>query len=121
MLDEAIQRDLEQAKVAFRWQRRENVSQLPVHPAHRPVKARAQLRKAAVVVGQAPDLDRHDPLDLRRHCVPDELLCIGAQTAVQVLKVIAKILAHLDKTAPDQYLPELPLGARAPPSQASLL
>jgi hypothetical protein len=27
--------------------------------------------------------------------------------------VIAKVLAHLYKTAPDQYQPELPLGARA--------
>lgn len=36
-------------------------------------------------------------------------------------QVIAKILAHLEKTAPDQYQPELPLCARAPPSQASLL
>jgi len=34
-------------------------------------------------------------------------------------EVIAKILAHLEKTAPDQYQPELPLGARASPSQAS--
>jgi predicted phosphohydrolase len=33
----------------------------------------------------------------------------------------AKILAHLEKAAPDQYQSELPLGARAPPSQASLL
>ena len=38
-------------------------------------------------------------------------------------EVIAKILAHLEKTAPDQSEPELPRGARAPPvpSQASLL
>jgi hypothetical protein len=28
--------------------------------------------------------------------------------------VIAKILAHLERTAPDHYQPELPLGARAP-------
>lgn len=39
------------------------------------------------------------------------------------LKVIAKILAHLEKTAPAQPQVELPLGARAPPvpSQVSLL
>ena len=38
-------------------------------------------------------------------------------------EVIAKILAHLEKTAPDQSQTELPRGARAPPvpSQASLL
>jgi hypothetical protein len=35
--------------------------------------------------------------------------------------VIAKILAHLERTAPEQYQPELPLGARAPPLQSSLL
>ena len=31
-------------------------------------------------------------------------------------EVIAKILAHLERTAANQYQPELPLGARAPPS-----
>jgi Putative transposase len=35
--------------------------------------------------------------------------------------VIAKILAHLEKTAPDPHQAELPLGARAPPTQANLL
>ena len=35
--------------------------------------------------------------------------------------VIAKILAHLQGTLPEQYRPELPLGARAPPAQSSLL
>ena len=35
--------------------------------------------------------------------------------------VIAKILAHLERTAPDPHQPELPLGARAPPVQSSLL
>jgi hypothetical protein len=35
--------------------------------------------------------------------------------------VIAKILAHLEKTAPDRHQAELPLGARAPPTQAKLL
>jgi len=37
--------------------------------------------------------------------------------------VIARILAHLEKRAPAQCQPELPLGARAPPmpTQASLL
>jgi hypothetical protein len=35
--------------------------------------------------------------------------------------VIAKILAHLVRTAPDQYQSELPLGARAPPAQSRLL
>jgi hypothetical protein len=35
--------------------------------------------------------------------------------------VIAKILAHLQRTVPEQYRPELPLGARAPPLQSSLI
>lgn len=43
--------------------------------------------------------------------------------SIEEPEVIAKILAHLEKAAPDQYQPELPLGARAPPVplQASLL
>ncbi|MFO1468309.1 MAG: hypothetical protein U1F35_18010 [Steroidobacteraceae bacterium] len=36
-------------------------------------------------------------------------------------EAIAKILAHMEKTAPDQFQPGLPLGARAPPGQARLL
>ncbi len=35
--------------------------------------------------------------------------------------VIAKILAQLEKMAPDHDQPELPLGTRAPPTQARLL
>jgi hypothetical protein len=35
--------------------------------------------------------------------------------------VIAKILAHLQRAAPDQYQCELSLGARAPPAQSPLL
>lgn len=35
--------------------------------------------------------------------------------------VVAKILAHLERMAPNQYQPELPLGARAPPVQSRLL
>ena len=41
--------------------------------------------------------------------------------SIEEPEVIAKNLAHLEKTAPDQYQGELPLGARAPPGQASLL
>jgi hypothetical protein len=32
-----------------------------------------------------------------------------------------KILSHLQRTAPEQYRLGLPLGARAPPVQSSLL
>jgi len=35
--------------------------------------------------------------------------------------VIAKILAQLEKTAPDHDQPELPLGARASPTPARLI
>ena len=35
--------------------------------------------------------------------------------------VIARILAHLERTAPEQYPAALPLGARAPPRQPRLL
>jgi hypothetical protein len=34
---------------------------------------------------------------------------------------IARILAHLEKTAADPHQAELPLGARAPPTQARLI
>jgi len=40
--------------------------------------------------------------------------------SVEERGVIAKILAHLEKTAPDRFQAEPPLGARAPPSQARL-
>jgi len=35
--------------------------------------------------------------------------------------VIAKILAQMEKTAPDRHPPELPLGVRAPPTQVRLI
>jgi hypothetical protein len=36
-------------------------------------------------------------------------------------EAIAKILAHLAHASPEQYQGELPLGARAPPQQSSLI
>jgi hypothetical protein len=41
--------------------------------------------------------------------------------SIEEPEVIAKILAHLEKTAPDQHQAELPLGALAPPVQSRLL
>jgi len=41
--------------------------------------------------------------------------------SIEEPEVIAKILAHLEKTAPDQHQAELPFGSLAPPSQARLL
>ena len=53
--------------------------------------------------------------------------CTGCGGKLKVIasieepEVIAKILAQLEKTAPDRHPPELPLGARAPPTQARLI
>jgi len=41
--------------------------------------------------------------------------------SIEEPEIIAKILAHLEKTAPHHDRPELPLGARAPPTQAQLI
>jgi hypothetical protein len=41
--------------------------------------------------------------------------------SIEEPEVIARILAHLERTAPEQYPPELPLGARAPPVHSALL
>jgi hypothetical protein len=41
--------------------------------------------------------------------------------SIEEPQVIAKILWHLQRTAPEQYPSQLPLRARAPPVQASLL
>jgi hypothetical protein len=41
--------------------------------------------------------------------------------SIEEPEVIAKILSHLQRTVPEQYRPELPLGARAPPLQSRLL
>jgi hypothetical protein len=34
---------------------------------------------------------------------------------------MARILAHLERTAPEQYPTVIPLGARAPPARSRLL
>jgi hypothetical protein len=41
--------------------------------------------------------------------------------SIEEPRVIAKILSHLQCTAPEQYPTELESGARAPPVQSSLL
>jgi hypothetical protein len=41
--------------------------------------------------------------------------------SIEQPEVIAKILSHLQRTAPEQFIAELPLGARAPPVQSPLL
>jgi hypothetical protein len=41
--------------------------------------------------------------------------------SIEEPQLIAKILSHLEGTAPEQSQSELPLGARGPPAQSSLL
>ena len=46
---------------------------------------------------------------------------LKVMTGIEEPEVIARILAHLQKTAPDLHQAELPLSARAPPTQARLI
>jgi len=41
--------------------------------------------------------------------------------SIEQPELIARILAHLERTAAQPHPPERPLGARAPPGQARLL
>jgi hypothetical protein len=41
--------------------------------------------------------------------------------SIEQPEVIAKILAHFERTTPQQHQPELSLGARAPPVQSRLI
>jgi len=41
--------------------------------------------------------------------------------SIEEPQLIAKILSHLERAAPEQYQSELPLGARGPPGQSNLL
>jgi hypothetical protein len=46
---------------------------------------------------------------------------LDAFQSIHMQQVTAKILSHLERSAPEQCQTELPLGARAPPMQSSLL
>jgi hypothetical protein len=46
---------------------------------------------------------------------------VNVIASIEEPQVIARILAHLEKTVPDQHPADLPLGAQAQPSQASML
>ena len=99
-----------------------------VTPAHRGIGAPQPLSSADaakpptpchVAMNWARRLKRVFGIEIER-CVR----CAGRLriiASIEEPEVIAKILAHLEKTAPDQHQAELPLGARAPPSQARLL
>jgi len=41
--------------------------------------------------------------------------------SIEEPQLIAKILSHLERAAPEQYQSELPLRKRGPPGQSSLL
>jgi len=41
--------------------------------------------------------------------------------SIELPEAIAEILSHLERRYPDQYGPQLPLGARAPPSSQTRL
>jgi hypothetical protein len=55
----------------------------------------------------------------------DNCGCCGGRlkiiASIEDPQVIATILSHLERTMPDQYQSELPLGARAPPVPSRLL
>ena len=55
----------------------------------------------------------------------DTCQCCGGTlriiASIEQPEVIAKILSHPERTAPQPPPPELPLGARAPPVQSRLL
>jgi hypothetical protein len=73
----------------------------------------SKLRAAATPAQRGMGAATHPPAD------PGGNLRIIA--SIEQPEVIAKILAHLERTAPPQHQPELPLGTRAPPVQSTLL
>lgn len=99
-----------------------------VTPAHRGTGA--SKRPAPAAESTKPPIARHMAMSSARRLKRvfgieiEECGRCGGKLAIiasiEEPEVIAKILAHLEKTAPDQFQPELPLGARAPP-QAGLL
>ena len=99
-----------------------------VTPAHRGMGA-AQWLPAAHVA--KPPTRRHGAMSWARLLkrvfgieIEDCARCggkLGVIASIEEPEVIAKILAHLERTARDQYPSELPLGARGPPQQSSLL
>lgn len=102
-----------------------------VTPAHRGMGA----RKAASMAGgneQEAPTPRHVAMNWARRLkrvfgieIESCASCGGRLkiiASIEEPEVIAKILSHLGRTFPDQYQPQLPLGARAPPeSQGKLL
>ncbi len=97
-----------------------------VTPAHRGVGS-----KAAPADPEKPITPRHVAMcwaqRLKHVFGIDIETCIGCGGKLKVIasieeaEVIAKILPHLERAAPDAQQAELPFGARAPPQQARLI
>ena len=100
-----------------------------VTPAHRGIGA--PQRTGPVTDSVQPPTPRHVAMSWARRLkrvfgieIEDCARCGGKLRVIASIEepeVIAKILAHLERTARDQFQPELPLGARAPPPPARLL
>jgi hypothetical protein len=100
-----------------------------VRPAHRGIGA--PQRTGMTIDSVKPPTTQHVAMSWARRLkrvlgieIEDCARCGGKLkviASIEESEMIARILAHLEKTAPDQCPPELPLGARAPPSQARLL
>jgi len=98
-----------------------------VTPAHRGVGSAEQADQAT----EQPATPRHVAMcwaqRLKRVFGIDINTCARCGGKLKVIAnieepgVMAKILAHLQKTAPDQHQAELPLGARAPPQPTQLI
>jgi hypothetical protein len=101
-----------------------------VRPAHRGMGSQGQ---GADQVGDPdkPKTPRHVAMSwaqrLKRVFGVEIDTCAGCGGKLRVIasieepEVIAKILAHLEKVAPDRHSAELPLGPRAAPTQARLI
>jgi hypothetical protein len=101
-----------------------------VTPAHRGTGASKQPSQSAEAAQQTPT-PRHVAMSWARRLkrvfgiqIEGCARCGGKLTIIASIEepaVIARILAHLQRTAPEQYEEQLPLGARAPPAQPRLL
>jgi len=98
-----------------------------VTPAHRGSGKKPPTQEAT----DRPPTPRHVAMNwarrLKRVFGVDIEACARCGGKLQVIasieepEVIAKILGHLERMVPQQHQAELPLGARAPPEQVSLL
>ncbi len=98
-----------------------------VTPAHRGIGAGKQLPADPATPAMPPHVAMNWARRLKRvfGIEIEECARCGGQlkviASIEEREVIAKILAHIQKIAPDAQQAELPLGARAPPIQALLI